>query len=164
MFAAMSTVSNAIKTGVFTLFVPLVVGVWVPQRMLLGPGEHAAAAIVWRVVGGSVFVAGVFGYLCCAALFVQAQGTPAPVFPTKRAVVSGPYRINRNPMYTSVLAAVFGQAVFCQQWRLAGYGVFLFVCFHLFVLLYEEPTLQAQFDGEYEDFCRRVPRWVPRFH
>jgi hypothetical protein len=32
MIATMSTASNAIKTGLFTLFVPLVVGVWIPEN------------------------------------------------------------------------------------------------------------------------------------
>lgn len=158
----MSTASNAIKTGIFTLFVPLVVGVWIPQRMIANGDVRIAIPIGWRVAGGLLFVVGVIGYSWCAALFVRAQGTPAPVFPTKSAVVSGPYRINRNPMYTSVLAVVFGQALFYQNRRVATYGVFLAVCFHVFVVLYEERDLRARFDGEYEDFCRRVPRWIPR--
>src|SRR5271165_1460961 len=159
MNAAMSTASNAIKTGLFTLLVPLVVGVWIPQRMVRA---GVAVAIAWRVAGGLLFVLGVIGYLWCAALFVRAQGTPATIFPTKEAVVSGPYRINRNPMYTSVLAVVLGQALFYRSGRVAVYGAFLAVCFHLFVMFYEERDLRARFDGEYEEFCRRVPRWVPR--
>jgi protein-S-isoprenylcysteine O-methyltransferase Ste14 len=62
----------------------------------------------------------------------------------------------------SVLAVVFGQAIFYRNLRVAEYGVFLTVFFHLFVLLYEEPDLRKRFDGEYEEFCRRVPRWLPR--
>jgi len=162
MGAAMSTASNAIKTGLFTLLVPLVVAGWIPQRMIANERDGLAALDVWRVVGGLLFVIGVIGYFWCAALFVRAQGTPAPIFPTKQAVVSGPYRINRNPMYTSVLAVVFGQALFYQSRRVAGYGAFLFVCFHLFIMLYEERDLRARFNGEYQEFCRRVPRWIPR--
>lgn len=164
MKAAMSTASNAIKTGIFTLFVPLIVGVWVPQRMIANGRNGLAALDVWRVIGGVLFVLGVIGYFWCATLFVRAQGTPAPVFPTKQTVVSGPYRINRNPMYTSVLAVVFGQAMFFQNLRVTEYGVFLAACFHLFVIFYEERDLRARFDGEYEEFCRRVPRWIPRLH
>ena len=65
-------------------------------------------------------------------------------------------------MYSSVLAVVFGQALFYQRWRLAEYGAVLVVCFHLFVVFYEERALRARFGGEYEDFCHRVPRWLPR--
>ena len=35
--------------------------------------------------------------------------------------------------------------------------------FHVFVVLYEEPTLRRQFGAEYETYCRAVPRWIPRF-
>jgi protein-S-isoprenylcysteine O-methyltransferase Ste14 len=31
-----------------------------------------------------------------------------------------------------------------------------------FVLLYEEPTLRKTFGAEYEEYCKNVPRWVPR--
>ena len=158
----MSTASNAIKTGLFTLFVPLVVGIWIPQRMVANGYVNTTVPIVWRIAGGLLFVLGVIGYFWCASLFVRAQGTPAPLFPTKSAVVRGPYRINRNPMYTSVLAVVFGQALFGQYRRVAAYGAFLAVCFHLFVVFYEERDLRARFNGEYEDFCRHVPRWIPR--
>ena len=160
----MSTVSNAIKTGIFTLFVPVIVGVGVPQSMLVGKRASVSGPVAARVAGGLLFALGVIGYFWCATLFVRAQGTPAPIFPTKSTVVSGPYRVNRNPMYTSVLAVVFGQALFYQQWRLAEYGAVLAVFFHLFVVLYEERDLRARFDGEYVEFCRRVPRWIPRVH
>ncbi len=32
----------------------------------------------------------------------------------------------------------------------------------LFVVFYEEPTLRKKFGAEYEEYCRNVPRWVPR--
>jgi protein-S-isoprenylcysteine O-methyltransferase Ste14 len=158
----MKTASSAITTGLFTLFVPLVVGVWIPQRMVRNASAGVAVPIGWRVVGCLLFVLGGIGYFWCAALFVRAQGTPAPILPTKRTVVSGLYRINRNPMYCSVLSVVFGQALFYQSWPVARYGAFLAVVFHLFVVFYEERALRARFDGEYEEFCRRVPRWIPR--
>jgi len=65
-------------------------------------------------------------------------------------------------MYCSVLAVVFGQAAFFRSGRVGEYGLFLAVCFHLFVVFYEERDLRGRFGGEYEDFCRQVPRWVPR--
>ena len=162
MGQAMSTASNAIRTGVFTLFVPAVVAVGLPQSMVMRGPAAVSQSIILRIAGGVLIVLGVIGYFWCAALFVRAQGTPAPIFPTQSTVVSGPYRVNRNPMYSSVLAVVFGQALFYQRWSIAGYGALLAICFHLFVMLYEEPSLRVRFDGKYEEFCRRVPRWIPR--
>ena len=33
---------------------------------------------------------------------------------------------------------------------------------HLFVILYEEPTLRRKFAAEYEAYSRNVRRWWPR--
>src|SRR5271165_5416970 len=162
MRLVMSTTSSAVKTAIFTLCVPLVVAVWVPRRML-GGLHTTSAPIISQITGGLLFVLGAMGYFWCAALFVKAHGTPAPSFPTQHAVVNGPYRINRNPMYTSVLAVIFGQALFYQNRVVAAYGAIVAVCFHLFVVFYEERTLRRQFGAEYQDFCLRVPRWFPHF-
>ena len=32
----------------------------------------------------------------------------------------------------------------------------------LFVRFYEEPTLREKFGADYEEYCRHVPRWIPR--
>ena len=40
-------------------------------------------------------------------------------------------------------------------------GAFFLVT-HLFVVLYEEPTLRRTFGDEYEAYFGRVSRWLPR--
>jgi len=44
---------------------------------------------------------------------------------------------------------------------LAFTAAFLLVA-HIFVLGYEERALRRRFGAEYEDYCRRVRRWLPR--
>jgi protein-S-isoprenylcysteine O-methyltransferase Ste14 len=78
-------------------------------------------------------------------------------------VVEGLHRYIRNPMYIGVLLVVLGQAFLFWSRALAEYAAFLWLAFHVFVLLYEEPTLRRQFGNEYEAYRRRVPRWIPRF-
>ena len=51
MVAAMSTAASAIKTAVFTLFVPLVIAVWIPQRMLRGTHSSVGAPVYLRLLG-----------------------------------------------------------------------------------------------------------------
>lgn len=97
-----------------------------------------------------------------ARFAVQGLGTPAPVLPTSRLVVTGLYRYVRNPMYVGVAALVFGQGLLFGNIRVLEYGVVVWIAFHLFVLGYEEPTMKATFNGEYEEFCKNVPRWIPR--
>ena len=62
-------------------------------------------------------------------------------------------------MYNGVLAALLGQAWFFGSTSLLQYAGFVLVAFHLFVVLYEEPTLEAQFQESYRAYRRAVPRW-----
>jgi protein-S-isoprenylcysteine O-methyltransferase Ste14 len=93
---------------------------------------------------------------------LQGLGTPAPVFPTRHLVVTGLYRYVRNPMYVAVTAVILGQSLLFGNPRVLAYGAMVALAFHLFVLLYEEPTLRAAYGPDYEEFRRQVPRWIPR--
>ena len=46
---------------------------------------------------------------------------------------------------------------------LVGYALLVWVAAHLFVVLYEEPSLRRRFGKSYEAYLRAVPRWLPRF-
>jgi protein-S-isoprenylcysteine O-methyltransferase Ste14 len=65
-------------------------------------------------------------------------------------------------MYVGILAVVFGQALLFGSVQALEYGAFLWCAFHFFVVLYEEPKLRSLFGDEYVDFCKKVPRWIPR--
>jgi protein-S-isoprenylcysteine O-methyltransferase Ste14 len=84
------------------------------------------------------------------------------VFPTRHLVVTGLYRHVRNPIYVAVVAAVIGQGLLFGDVRLLEYAALLWLPFHLFVLVYEEPKLRATFGSEYEGLCAHVARWLPR--
>ena len=56
----------------------------------------------------------------------------------------------------------FDAPLFFANARLAQYGIILWVTFHVFVTLYEEPTLRRQFGADYDAFRSHVPRWIPR--
>jgi protein-S-isoprenylcysteine O-methyltransferase Ste14 len=119
---------------------------------------------VLRFAGGILITLGTAGLLDSFVRFaVQGIGTPAPVFPTRHLVVTGLYRYVRNPMYVAVVSAILGQALIFGDVRLLEYGGLVWLLFHLFVLIYEEPILKANFGAEYEVFCAEVPRWIPRF-
>jgi protein-S-isoprenylcysteine O-methyltransferase Ste14 len=92
----------------------------------------------------------------------EGHGTPAPIAPTVHLVVGGPFQWVRNPGYIAVVSLVVGQAFLFGSWPVLAYAALLAVAFHLFVVMYEEPTLRRQFGEEYAAYCSRVPRWFPR--
>ena len=81
---------------------------------------------------------------------------------SRQLVVNGPYRYVRNPMYVAVVAVIAGQGFLFGNISLLEYGAAVWLAFHLFVMLYEEPTLKRSFGAEYDAFCVKVPRWIPR--
>ncbi len=92
------------------------------------------------------------------------RGTPAPIAPPQRLVVVGFYRYVRNPMYVGFAAGWIGLWVVFGHANLEAILVVALValCVHLFVMLYEEPTLRSKFGDDYREYCRNVPRWLPR--
>ena len=117
-----------------------------------------------RSAGGMLVALGIIGLLDSFVRFaLQGVGTPAPVFPTRHLVVTGLYRYVRNPMYLAVLSTILGQGLIFGNLTLLEYSGMVWLVFHLFVVVYEEPTLRASFNSEYKLFCTEVPRWFPRF-
>jgi protein-S-isoprenylcysteine O-methyltransferase Ste14 len=151
-------------SGLFLVLAPGTVAGLVPwwiSRWRVEP-----SAIRWlplHVAGGVLIAAGTLVLLDSFGRFaIKGLGTPAPVFPTRYLVVTGFYRYVRNPMYVAVLAVIAGQALFFANPRLLGYCALVWLCFHIFVVAYEEPALRSAFGPEYETFCRGVSRWIPR--
>jgi protein-S-isoprenylcysteine O-methyltransferase Ste14 len=55
-----------------------------------------------------------------------------------------------------------GEALFLESEILGFYFAIMALSYHLFVVLYEEPHLQAAFGADYERYRAAVPRWIPR--
>ena len=148
-----------LKNLLFTLVVPATVGVYVPlfiasERSLVS-GPSLSAAVLLLLIGGAM-------YAWCVWDFASfGRGTPAPIDAPRKLVVRGLYRYTRNPMYVAVLTAIFGWAIAYQSRELLLYALVVFICFHLFVLLYEEPHLKRVFGDEYDLYRVRVNRWLP---
>ncbi|PYI88835.1 MAG: isoprenylcysteine carboxyl methyltransferase [Verrucomicrobia bacterium] len=146
-----------------TLFIGLVL-VYLPGRLLAGSGIVRPAVIgvpqtAGMIIGG---IGAVVALWCVFTFAFIGKGTPAPFDPPRGLVMRGPYRFVRNPMYIGAGLALLGAALFYQSWPLLIYAGVFFVATHLFVLVYEEPTLRRTFGDEYEAYCRRVKRWLPK--
>jgi protein-S-isoprenylcysteine O-methyltransferase Ste14 len=145
------------------LFIGLLL-IYLPDRILSSTGISQPAAFgFWQVAGILLGACGAALALTCILTFVSVgRGTPAPFDPPRRLVVQGPYRFVRNPMYLGAGLALTGAALFYQSARLFGYAASFLVITHLFVVIYEEPTLQRSFDRDYQAYCKRVGRWWPK--
>jgi protein-S-isoprenylcysteine O-methyltransferase Ste14 len=155
-----------IRGLVFTFLVPCVVGGYLPFLIYKGnsmPG--GLRSVGWLFVGLGATVYGL-----CLLAFLTSGGTPAIFFTRHlkfilgeeppKLVTQGLYRVSRNPMYVGVLLAVLGQAVLFASPQVALYWATLGLCFHLVVVLLEEPHLRKERGASYGEYCRKVPRWL----
>jgi protein-S-isoprenylcysteine O-methyltransferase Ste14 len=157
VFAILGTAAFLILApGIVAGFIPWWISRWHLQPPFRGFTPFRAFGVL-LIAGGVVVVLDSF-----IRFALQGIGTPAPVFPTRHLVVNGFYRYVRNPMYVAVTALILGQAFLFGSLHLLGYALLPWLAAHLFVLIYEEPTLRRSFGAEYETYCANVPRWIPR--
>jgi protein-S-isoprenylcysteine O-methyltransferase Ste14 len=163
MTSSQCVVKPVLNTLLFTILVPATAAGWIP--LWLRGNASMTDMVALRGVSILLIAVGVAIYLHSAfwGFALHGLGTPAPIAPTKKLVVVGLHRYVRNPMYIGVALMVLGQAMLFWSWHLLGYAVLFLIIVHLFVVFYEEPTLERQFGQEYGDYRKRVPRWIPRF-
>lgn len=160
-----SRILALVGSAIFLFVAPGTVAGLVPWWIGKGRVHTPFVGFTALRVAGAVLMAVAFVFLLEAFLrfALQGIGTPAPIYPTKRLVVTGSYRFVRNPMYVAVVSLILGQSLIFGDVRIFEYGLCCWLAMHLFVLIYEEPTLRRTFPVDYAAFTANVPRWIPRF-
>jgi protein-S-isoprenylcysteine O-methyltransferase Ste14 len=156
MFVAVRAITYA------TLFIALLL-IYLPGRVLAWSGLSRPSAFATpQIFGMIIAAAGAAIALWCIFTFVWiGKGTPAPFDAPRRLVIRGPYRFVRNPMYIGATIALAGAALFYRSPALLVYSAAFILTCHLFVLVYEEPTLRRTFGPDYAAYCAHVRRWWP---
>lgn len=134
---------------------------WAITRWTLAKPDWPQLALLPFVI--VLIAAGLIVLLDSFGRFVwQGLGTPTPMMPTNKLIITGLYRHVRNPMYVAVLSLILGQAVLFGSTWLALYAAAIWAVFHLSVVGYEEPQLRADYGSVFDTYCQSVRRWVPR--
>jgi protein-S-isoprenylcysteine O-methyltransferase Ste14 len=158
---AAATLLLAMRSLFFVVLLPGGATVLVPYWILRGRG----LPIGWGVPELLALLpigAGAAILLRCVWDFARrGRGTLAPIDPPRTLVVSGLYRYVRNPMYVGVVTMLIGEAALFRSGGLLLWAALFFTMSHLFVLVYEEPTLSRRFGESYQGYRRAVGRWLP---
>ena len=138
------------------------VAVWAFLTMPQDVGLLPMWAGVPTVAGGSLILTGLGLYVAGAVSLARAKrdslGAPEVL------ITRGPYRYVRNPVYLAIGMIMVGIAVLYRAWQLSAVvkTALLFTGAHIAVVFLEEPATRKRFGVAYVDYCRRVPRWIPR--
>lgn len=91
---------------------------------------------------------------------IKHKEHPNPYKPTSAIVTSGVYGRSRNPIYVAFLFVVLATAIAANNAWLLLSIVLLFLLLQFGTVKAEERYLSAKFGAEYDDYRRRVRRWI----
>lgn len=125
--------------------------------------EQALSRRRLRATGLPLMAAGYAAYRLAGAYRLPRAGGPAGLSQgmPERLVVDGPYRWTRNPMYAGQLAFLAGLSLSSGSPVAAGLFGWHLRWFADRVRRDEE-RLRERFRAEYDAYCARTPRWLPR--
>ncbi len=111
-----------------------------------------------------IFLFGGLSLVACAetAFLMRGGATGAPVDPTKHLVITGIYRWVRNPIYLGGALVLLGVAFSRQSPTLLLAACLFLPIMDRTIVRREEERLRQDFGIEYEEYKRRVPRWIPK--
>jgi protein-S-isoprenylcysteine O-methyltransferase Ste14 len=118
--------------------------------------------IAWIIrVAGFVFVGGGVGVAFSAArIFRKTKTTIVPHETPSTLVISGPYRLTRNPMYVGLTLVYLGVAGTRDEiWPVIVLPLLL-AYINFLVIPVEEKNLRGVFGDEYQKYGERVGRWL----
>jgi protein-S-isoprenylcysteine O-methyltransferase Ste14 len=108
----------------------------------------------------------VFGFLTgissVLTFLIIGRGTPAPLDPPKQFVAVGPYQFVRNPMYFGGWVLLEGLALYQRSFAILLFAFLWVGVVHILLIRLEEPGLRKRFGQSYNDYCQKIPRWIPR--
>lgn len=146
------------------LALPVPVCVIIPSILLYFTNWQWSGFLLWRFLIGTIcFLIGLILAVSTVRLFAKlGNGTPAPWDPTTKMIVTGPYAYVRNPMITGVVLILAGEALMLASLAIGIWTAIFLVINMIYFPFSEEPGLRKRFGIEYDEYCKNVPRYIPR--
>jgi protein-S-isoprenylcysteine O-methyltransferase Ste14 len=115
---------------------------------------------VSRIVGIALVAFAVFILLAAFLKFKRVKTNLEPWKPTTAIVSDGVYALSRNPIYLAFTLFYLGAAfLFGSVWMVALLAPVLLVMRYA-VIAREEKYLEEKFGAPYDEYKRRVRRWI----
>lgn len=119
------------------------------------PGWVRIAGVVFALAGGALWLG------ATVTLVAHGDGTPLPLDPPRRLVVTGPYRWIRHPMHVGLVGFFAGEALLFRSLVLLGFAVVIGVAVVAWAR-HEDRELDARFGRPWRDYRDAVPPWLSR--
>jgi len=155
---------HLLSIAILPFTVAVLVPLWIARRYDVEPSLGGSAP-EWalQAAGLAVLALGLVFFAASLRRFAtEGHGTLAPWDPPRELVLRGPYRYVRNPMISGVLLVLFGESLVLLSAAHAEWAACFLAANLIYIPLIEEPQLRSRFGASYVEYCRHVPRVVPR--
>ncbi len=126
------------------------------EFLIVGAGAGAAQVTVGTVMMALGFLLMAWGLIT----FIRLRTAVLPFHAARALVIVPPYTFTRNPMYLGLMIAYLGGALATNwAWPLVFLPIVVGVM-NGFVIAREEQYLRAAFGADYDNYGRRVRRWI----
>ena len=106
-------------------------------------------------------VSGIVIAVWAERMFAAAGTEIMPASPSNKALVTrGPFGFTRNPMYSSLILAALGIAMYFGTLPFFAVPALLFLLTNFVFIPFEEEKMLRQFGQRYTDYCAQVRRWL----
>jgi protein-S-isoprenylcysteine O-methyltransferase Ste14 len=118
-------------------------------------GQIEKEFVIWGV-GGIIFLAGIAVRIWAQQHLHYRMGL------YKRLTTSGPYRFVRNPLYIGNILTYVGATIFSELIWFAPVTLLWAIGAYSLVVRYEEAHLLDKYGEAYQEYFRKVSRWIPK--
>jgi protein-S-isoprenylcysteine O-methyltransferase Ste14 len=152
--------------GGIRIYPPLLAGGLLIATLLLhllaGPHYHHyhRGVRVHEFVGLLIVATGAWFSAYAAGVFSGRNTTLNPYAEPAEFVSIAPFTFTRNPMYLGITVILLGFAVFFFSPVMVLAPIIFFLVIDRMVIPREEETLERKFGSAYQDYQRRVRRWL----
>ena len=157
-------IRHLLSVAALPFMVAVAVPVWLARSNHISPVLGTSGLqIVAQLAGLFLLALGLGLFASSLRRFAtEGEGTLAPWDPPRRLVVRGPYRYVRNPMISGVVFVLFGEALLLLSRAHLMWALIFLAANFVYIPLLEETGLRHRFGDSYKEYCRHVPRLIPR--
>ena len=149
----------------FVFLIPYALIIAIPKLDALLHLPSFFYGLINFLAGGIMILCGLFfAWWSIGMQLFKANGTPLPMIPTQKLLVSGPFRYCRNPMTFGTICAYGGVGVAVGSLA----SLFTVALFAGLLMIYlkriEERELAVRFGQSYLDYMAETPFLIPKLN
>lgn len=121
---------------------------------------HKIISPPYNYIGIVIIVIGIAMTFFVNYLLLKSGTSIKPYESPSLLVLSGPFKFSRNPLYLGMAVAFFGVDILLGSISPFVFLILFIVIIDRFFIPMEEKNLEKTFGKKYDDYKKRVRRWI----